>query len=310
VHPNLATTFLGIDTARLFEPAFPSAAEFDQVRTLFLLTGGFPELLVDAFSEEPEEGATPVAGAALRDALLRSQQVLRDDAVERAIYKDIPQVFGVDRPMLLERMLYVLADQVTKVLEPKTLCQTLDGLSQPTFDRYLSYLERSFLVFTLPNYSGSESAVQRRGRKLYFVDTAIRNAALQLGLAPLFNPGEMGVLLENMAASHLFALAQQTQTRLYHWREGNRWEVDLVYDHPDTPACFEIASSGGHGRAGLNVFLERFPRFRGRAFLVYPGAPIVLPEANASSGIGTLSLDAFLLGVGAQTAAALGQRLS
>ena len=120
--------------------------------------------------------------------------------MERSIYKDIPQAFGIDNPMMLERLLYTLARRVTGRLSPQHLCQELDGLSQPTFDRYLSYLERAFLVFTLPNYSGRESTVQRRGRRIYFVDGAVRNAALQRGVGPLTDAEEMGLLFENMAA--------------------------------------------------------------------------------------------------------------
>jgi hypothetical protein len=50
-------------------------------------------------------------------------------------------------------------------------------------------------------YSGGEAQRQRRGRKLYFVNGAVRNAALHRGLAPLSDRGEMGLLLENLAAS-------------------------------------------------------------------------------------------------------------
>jgi len=85
------------------------------------------------------------------------------------------------------------------------LCQELDGLSQPTFDRYLSYLERAFLVFTLPNYSRREGAVQRRGRRLYFVDGAVRNAAPRG--RTLDGCRGNGALYENLVAGHLHALA-------------------------------------------------------------------------------------------------------
>lgn len=117
--------------------------------------------------------------------------MLKSDAVERAVYKDIPQAFNVDSPQLLKRVLYTPAGQITGVLSPASLCQNL-GLGQPTLDRYLTYLERAFLVFILPNYSGSEAKVQRRGRKLYFVDGAVRNATLRRGIRPLSDAAEMG----------------------------------------------------------------------------------------------------------------------
>ncbi len=266
-------------------------------RRLFMLVGGFPELLTAA-RDRPNEDES--------NRLLESQQILRSDAVERAIYKDIPQSFGVDNPMLLERLLYVLAAQITGVLSPSSVCSQL-GLSQPTFDRYLSYLEQAFLVFTLPNYSGREASVQKRGRKLYFVDGAIRNAALQRGLAPLDNPVELGALLENLVAATLRSLALHSGVRLYHWRDGKH-EVDLVFDHPDRPLAFEIASSPDHSRGGVRAFIERHPRFAGCCYLVAPQVTVAHPDSTAAL-VGTLPLDLFLLAVGAQAEQALARNL-
>lgn len=91
------------------------------VRQRFLLTGGFPELLLSEGHDVPQDEAS---------LLLRSQRRLGDDAVERAIYKDIPQAFSIDSLMMLERPLYVLAAQVTGLLSPQTVCKALGGLSQ------------------------------------------------------------------------------------------------------------------------------------------------------------------------------------
>ena len=293
VEATLSETILAALRARYEVTALPP------FRRIFLLTGGFPELLVAASAD--------AAGDDEVSTLLRSQQTLRSDAVERAIYKDIPQAFGIDSPMMLERLLYTLAGQVTGLLSPQRLCEELDGLSQPTFDRYLSYLERAFLVFTLPNYSGREGSVQRRGRRLYFVDGAVRNAALQRGLGPLTDAQEMGLLYENLVAGHLHALARQKQVRLYHWRKGNH-EVDLVYDHPEHPIAFEVASSPRHSLAGLHRFMERYPRFEGRCYLVSPD-PLGMPPGDASGGVGLLPLDLLLLSASRQAEAALEQRL-
>lgn len=309
--PYLLTEYLDLCELRVEIPVGANLAEtitesvragvelagIDQRREVYLSTGGFPELLLE----------TRAAPADPASRLLQAQRVLGADAVERAVYKDIPQVFGIGNPMLLERMLYLLAAQMTGLLSPTNICRDLGGLSQPTFDRYLSYLERAFLVFTLPNYSGSERSVQKRGRKLYFVDGAVRGAALQRGIAPLSDPVEMGHILENAAAAHLHSLGQQSQVRLYHWRDG-RYEVDLIYAHPERPLAFEIGRSPGHSRAGLRAFVERFPKFRGNCFVVAPGLLPLLPERSAD-GIGTLPLDLYLVAVGRQAQAELARRL-
>jgi len=296
VRPALAETIDALPRRLPDEPGLEAR------RRRFLLVGGFPELLTNQRFQEPDD-----AGAE-RERLLESQQVLRNDAVERAIYKDIPQSFGVDNPMMLERLLYVLAGQVTGLLSPTRLCRELDGLSQPTFDKYLSYLETTFMVFTLPNYSGREASVQKRGRKLYFVDGAIRNAALQRGLAPLDYPNELGMLLENLVAATLHSLAIHSGVRLFYWRDGKH-EVDLLLDHPEVPLAFEIGSSADHHRTGLAALAERYPRFQGRCYLAAAHAPLIYPSQSAS-GVGTLPLDLFLVACARQAEAALALRLA
>lgn len=276
----------------------PDVVAIGPLRRALMLTGGFPELLMQAC-----RNSTGITA----DMLLRSQRTLRDDAVDRAVYKDIPQAFGIDDPMLLERMLYTLAGQIGGVLSPTDLSRTL-GFTQPTFDRYLSYLIRAFLVFTLANYAGSEATRQKRGRKLFFVDGALRNAALQRGLLPLSDPGEEGILLENLVAAHLHALSEQTRVRLHYWREKGA-EVDLIYDHPSAPLAFEIARGSRHSRSGLHALAGRFERFRGKGYIVSPGVHPIAPQ-DARDRIGTLPLDMLLLAVSAQSRRELEARLT
>ncbi|MCE2525643.1 MAG: ATP-binding protein [Acidimicrobiia bacterium] len=311
------------ETLRSLPEALHSSVSLESSRRMFMLIGGFPELLIQSYNElsraeavgddsgggpavRPQPLVNPTGGSeaaqTLVNQVLTSQQILRSDAVERAIYKDIPQSFGVDDPLRLERLLYLLAGQITGLLSPSKICSALD-LSQPTFDKYLSYFEQTFLVFRLPNYSGSETNVQRRGRKLYFVDGAVRNAALQRGLRPFDDPVEQGLLIENLAATSLKALAQQSGLRLFHWRDG-KYEVDLVLDDPNDPLAFEIASSMDHRRTGLLEFAERHRRFRGRCYLVAPQAPTRHPNQTGTD-VGTLPLDMFLLTAGVQAQRAL-----
>ena len=117
----------------------------------------------------------------------------------------------------------------------------------------------------------------------------------------------MGLLLENLVAASLRALAAHGGVRLHHWREGNR-EVDLIYDDPRNPLAFEIASSPRHDRAGLTAFVDRHGQFRGNSYLVVPNVPMVHAQSN-DRGIGTLPLDALLIAVGSQAHRAMMNRL-
>ncbi len=240
------------------------------------------------------------------DVVLRSQRVLKDDAVDKTVYKDIPQYARVGSPLQLEHLLYVLAGQSTGILSATKLAQQV-GLSQPTIDKYILHLERSHMIFRLTNCAGSEETIQRRGRKCYFVDSAVRNATLQRGISPIHDGIEQGTLLENLAASSLHTLSLNEGKRLHYWRHKQS-EVDLVYGHGDDCLAFEIASSPSHHRSGLLALVNQHRRFRGHAYLVAPGCG-VRHAASDDSGIGTLPYETFLRCVGAQTRRAMRERL-
>jgi len=261
-------------------------------RRRFLLTGGFPELLLNV--GRPDEASE----------ILRSQRVLRSDAIEKAIYKDIPQAFSIQDPTKLERLLYVLAGQITGIFSPNTIATDLDT-APATVERYVGFLERAFIVFTLPNYSASEETVQRRGKRLFFVDGAVRNAALLRGVSPLGDQAELGLLFENMVASHLRALAYQESVRLYHWRHKS-WDVDFIYDHPDDPLAFEVTISTSHRQRGIKAFQEKFPRFLGKCFVVSSRDDLVRPSGDSP---GHIPIDMFLLALGCQQQKALEARV-
>jgi predicted AAA+ superfamily ATPase len=285
VEGTLAETLARLDEAEV-EPEKLSRALEEH-----LLIGGFPGLVARGEQRlDPEQ------------RFLRAQEVLRRDAIEGALYRDIPQSCGVDDPALLEKLLYLLAGEATGILSPQSICKDMHGLAQPTFDRYLSFLERSFLVFTAMNYSATERGTQKRGRKLYFVDGAARNATLRRGLAPIFAAHERALLLENAAAAHVYGLCRATQLRPRYWRE--RLEVDIVYPHPSAPCAFEVGRSADHARAGLRAIGEAFRELASQRYLVAPKAPLVRPRAS-KDGIGSIPLGLFLLAVGRQSAQAL-----
>lgn len=277
------------------------------LRDFLMLVGGLPELLDEAMSSIVSRPADREEAAAVSDGVfLRSQKFLREDVIAHVVNKDIPRLNDVAGARRLESLLYVLAGLCPGILQPTNIGTNL-GIAPKTVDAYVSYLENAFVVFTLPNYSGAESRVQRRGRKLFFVDGAVRNAVLERGLRSLTDSVERGPLLENMAASALHSLVEHEPGRLHYWRDGKH-EVDLVFDDVRAPLAFEIAASASHGRAGLIELAKRHPKFAGGCYLVAQDAPIVSPEA-ASDGVGMLPFDLFLLAVGAHVDRADAERV-
>ena len=229
----------------------------------------------------------------------KTQKTFRSDSIERAIYKDIPQSYRIDNPMILEKFFYILAGQVTGLLSLKNISQKISGVSLPTLERYLSYLRDTYLVFLLPNYAKTESAVQRRGQKIYFLDGAIRNSALLKNKEEIFkNPKELGVGQENLVATHLHSLGKQAGIRIHHYRH-KQYEVDFIYDDPKYPLAFEVEHSAKHSYKGLKDFLKQNKRFFGFCYYVAPGINFISAK-NSEEGIGRIPLNHLLMAIGVQ----------
>ena len=306
--PAPAATGRFSETLEALPPAAYASRELDDARNILMLIGGWPDLLLqtraelDAPAQEPPRGpdAPPdraSRGDVLADNVRRAQDRLRSEVVDRVIFRDIQESVDVENPARLRDLLHVLAGQVGGVMSPEKISRSL-GVSQPTVRRYSELLADSYLIFSLPNYSENEQATQRRGRKVYFWDSAVRNAVLSRATTPLSRPTEHGQLLENLAASALRALGETTSTRVCYWRRGAH-EVDLVYHDRNDPVAFEIATSARHSRAGLRALAESHGEFAGRCYLVAPDAELV-PPRHTGDGVGSIPFNAFLLGVGAQ----------
>ena len=315
--PGTATSDRFSETIAALPAMAYATRELDEARNILMLIGGWPDLLLDttaalnaatAGTSGAREGLSQAPSTNTREPLSRavvfadnvrrSQDRLESDVIDRVIYRDIKETYDLENPTRLRELLLTLANQVTGLMSPEKLSRTVGG-SQPTIRRYNKLLEHSYLTFALPNYSKNEPAVQRRGQKVYFWDTAVRNAALSRGTTPLSRPTEYGQLLENLAASTLRALGETTSTRICYWRRGAD-EVDLVFDNLNDPLAFEIASSARHSRSGLRALAESHTQFAGRCYLVAPDAELVSPK-HSEDGVGSLPFNAFLLGVGAQT---------
>ena len=281
---------------------------FEKERKLLMSHGGFPEILINKKKEDEmfEKLSESIENKLfLEHAFLqRTQQMLRADAIERAVYKDIPQAYRIDSPIALEKLLYILAAQVTGLLSFKNISQDIQTVSPQTLERYMNYLIQTYLIFTLSNYDNNERSIQRRQKKVYFVDVAIRNAALLKARDQIFNdPVELGKLYENLVATHLYHLGKQPHVGLYHWKRGKH-EVDFIYDDINQPMAFEIGSSNKHSTKGLTQFLKENPKFQKACYYVAPDLPFLSSE-KSPSGIGKLPLDLLLLATGLQQEKAL-----
>ena len=76
----------------------------------------------------------------------------------------------------------------------------LTGANHQTVEKYITLLEKAFVIFRLPAFSGNVRNEIRKGKKFYFYDNGIRNAIINNFQLPSQRT-DMGPLWENFLIS-------------------------------------------------------------------------------------------------------------
>ncbi|MBI2675789.1 MAG: ATP-binding protein [Candidatus Aenigmarchaeota archaeon] len=208
--------FRGFD----FRPIGLHERELRRLFDDFILTLGFPEL------------------ADVRDKDVIKKYV-KESIVEKVVYRDIQGLFRVKDVSVIESLLNIMMEEPGQIMEVSEIGRQL-GVSRQTASIYLSYLEKSFLIRKLYNYSKSRRKVERKLKKYY---PAIVSAEL------LFKD-------DDQSKSKVFEWAIVNEMRPdFFWRDPYKNEVDIILPGRK-PLPIEI-KYGKTGTKGLLPFMEK-----------------------------------------------------
>lgn len=166
----------------------------------FLLNGGYPEPLMKSLNYP--------------DYL----QVLFDSI----LFKDIVKRYKIRQAEMLEDLSVWLISNITAEFSMTSLSKQVDISSVHTIKRYLSYLEESFIFFTVPGFSYKTGKVLSSTRKVYCHDNGFYRAKA------LYHSDDWGKLLENLIAGHLMKELLHSGDKLFYWKGKSGEEVDFV----------------------------------------------------------------------------------
>jgi len=217
IHPLSFSEFLDFVGVPRDTPAI-QRAEIVRALPHYLRSQGFPELV-------DEEDASVV------------RKYIRESVVERVVYRDLPQVLNIRDPSALEAILNPLMDEPGQLLETSRVGKDL-GMARQTASAYLSYLEQSFLLHKLYNWSPNRRKSERKLKKYY-------PAVVSPSLIARADDSARSKVLEWIVVRE--ARAQ------YFWRDAYQHEVDMVLPGP-------LPVEVKHGKvstSGLAAFLRR-----------------------------------------------------
>lgn len=194
-----------------------------------LSSGGFPEALLN-----------PGDAARLRNE--RLELVTREDL------RDLSRISSWRGPTDLVEL---LRERVGKPTNYDNLAQSL-GISPPTAKSWVELLEKLYVVFLLPPYSGQLSRSLRKDRRIYFYDCA----------AAYDESG--GAQLENLVACCLLKYAQLRRDvsgenlDLYYLRDKEGREVDFVVTlNRRVVWLIEVKKSDDNPGGGLRYYADK-----------------------------------------------------
>lgn len=180
----------------------------------YLTVGGFPEL-------------------ALASNDFMAQQIMREDVVDKVLKRDLPSLYGLRNPTELERIFLYLCNVSSNVVSIEAIAKELNGVSRPTVEKYIGYLESANLIYVSYPIDIKEKKVLKASPKIYIADAAIRNAVL-MDDNILADSTEMGKVVETAVYKHIAAFYYQKATRVGYYRGGRaNKEIDIVVDYPN-----------------------------------------------------------------------------
>jgi predicted AAA+ superfamily ATPase len=142
--------------------------------------------------------------------------------VNAILYKDIVKRYKIRKAQMLENLFLYLMSNIAKKYTLNSLSKAVGINSVHTVEKFLSYLEQSFLCFSIRQFSYRIKSQLRLPRKVYAVDNSF---ATCIGVR--FSP-DFGRLCENLVAIVLKKMEIAGGLSFYYWNNNDGEEVDFV----------------------------------------------------------------------------------
>ena len=173
--------------------------EKEEVLLEYLRSGGYPETVLKKLN-------TTQYLSVLFDSIL---------------YKDIIKRYHIRKGPDIERLATYLMSNIASEFSYLSLTKALDIKSSITAQKYCSFLEEAYLIFTISRFSYKTKQISQN-RKVYSYDNGMITAkAFQA--SPNY-----GKLFENCVATHLKRKDINKEIEIYYWRNQQGEEVDFI----------------------------------------------------------------------------------
>ncbi|MCP2519523.1 ATP-binding protein [Candidatus Aminicenantes bacterium AC-708-M15] len=210
--------FQGID----LKPIELYEKELRKLFNEFIITLGFPEMV------------------GIKEKYIIKKYV-KESIIEKVIYRDLQTLFKIKEISIVESLFNIIMEEPGQIIELSELANELK-ISRQTLSNYLTYLEESFLIRKLYNFSRSRRKVERKLKKYY---------PSMISVDLLFKE-------DSFSKSKVFEwlIVNQLNAEFF-WRDPYKNEVDIVLLEKE-PLPIEIK----YGKIEVKGILSFMKKFR------------------------------------------------
>lgn len=131
--------------------------------------------------------------------------------IEKIVFQDIPRIFPIEYEELLLKILRIVASNPGMLSDYESLSMEI-GINRVTLSNYFYYLEESFLIKKLYNFSRNMLTSEKKMKKFYLTTTSF--------FPFLNNQIDEAKLVENLIILSVNAK--------FFWRTPQKYEVDII----------------------------------------------------------------------------------
>lgn len=168
-----------------------------------------------------------------------------NDYIRTYVERDVRQIINVGDLNTFRQFLEICAGRIGQLVNFSEI-GNLIGVSYKTVSKWLSVLETSFIIYTLRPYHKNFNKRIVKSSKLYFYDTGLACALLNLRNTDDLNQHfAKGALFENFIITEIFKnqLNKNITPKNYFWNAAGAYEIDLLIDQGPKLFPIEIKSA-------------------------------------------------------------------
>jgi hypothetical protein len=202
------------------------------------------------------------------------------------IQRDVKDIAAIRDETEMSRLMAILAYRTGSLLNISSLATEL-GIGRDTTEKYLSILERLFLVRRLPAWHRNQAKRLVKAPKVHVIDSGLAATLINLKPEDWDNYStNFGPLLESFVVQQLMCQATwiNDEINFSHYRDKDQVEVDLVIEQNREIWGVEVkktASIRGKDGAGLSRLAAQTGKgFRGGMLLYCGNNTLPLKQPN------------------------------